>query len=217
MKRKSRVEKHFDKISKVYDSYKTRQRYYYDNLKSLLSSFIPSGSSVLEVGCGTGDLIAALKPKSGFGFDISSGMVEIAKKKHKNIRFSTSWPRRKFKYIFMSDVVEHLEDPKKTFSEIYELMDKNSIFICTMANPLLEPVLMAAEKLKLKMPEGDHKRISYNEINGMLKKVGLKTVKHDFKLLIPVYVPIVTFLANKYLEKFFKKFAFIEYFVAIKV
>lgn len=217
MKQKTAVEKHFDMIAKNYDSYKIRQKYYYGNLKKLLSSLIPPGSKVLEVGCGTGDLIAALKPKTGFGFDISSGMIEIAKKKHKNIHFSVAMPKQKFKYIFMSDVVEHLENPKETFSKISRLMNKDSIFICTMANPLLEPVLMVAEKLKLKMPEGDHKRISYTEIKEILKKSGLKTVDHDFKLLVPIYIPVVSFLANKYLEKYFKKFAFIEYLTAVKV
>lgn len=216
MKSKGSVEKHFDNLASSYDSYKVRQKYYYDYLKTFLSSLIPKGSEVLEVGCGTGDLIAHLKPKKGFGYDISSKMIDIAKTKHKSVDFSTKWPKRKFKYIFMSDVIEHLEYPEETFYKISRLMNKNSVFICTMANPKVESILIMAEKLRLKMPEGEHKRISFDEVTRLLKRSGMKPVEHDFRLLIPVYIPVFTFLANKYLEKFLRKFAFIEYFVAVR-
>lgn len=217
MKKKSAVEKHFDKIAQTYDTYKTRNKFYYSNLKLLLSTLIPTNSNIFEIGCGTGDLIAHLNPTYGFGFDISSKMIAKAKMKHKSIYFSTKWPKRKFKYIFMSDVVEHLENPDKTFSNISKSMNKDSIFICTMANPILEPVLMIAEKLKLKMPEGVHKRIDYAELKQMLHRAGLKVKRHDYKLLIPISIPFVTQLANKYLEPYLRRFSFIEYFTATKI
>ena len=42
---------------------------------------------VLEVGCGTGDLLAALKPKEGIGVDISPRLIEEARRKHPLIDF----------------------------------------------------------------------------------------------------------------------------------
>src|SRR5947199_6167766 len=48
---------------------------------------VPTGASVLEVGCGTGDLIAALKPKEGVGVDISPRLVDEARRKHPLIDF----------------------------------------------------------------------------------------------------------------------------------
>lgn len=214
---KSPVEKHFDKIAGSYDVYKKRHKFYYDNLKDLLSSVIPVNSEVFEVGCGTGDLIVYLKPRYGVGFDVSKKMIEKAKKKHGEIHFSTHWPKRSFEYIFMSDVVEHLENPESTFRNIQKLMAKNSIFICTMANPLWEPVLMIAEELKLKMPEGVHKRIKYEQLKKNLERAGLKIKTHNYKLLMPIEIPIITVLINKYLERPLRKLAFIEYFTATRL
>jgi ubiquinone/menaquinone biosynthesis C-methylase UbiE len=217
--RKTIVEEHFDKVAKNYDYYKNKNSFYYQNLKKLLGKLIQKNKKVFEIGCGTGDLLNYLRPKYGYGYDISSEMISISKSKFlisKNLTFSTEWPRENFDYIFMSDVIEHLENPTEVFQKISKLMTKNTVFINTMANPIWEPFLMFAEKLGLKMPEGPHNRAGIKECRLWIEESGMKIVKHDYKLLIPVNIPIVTKLANKYLEKYFKRLAFIEYFVIQK-
>ncbi len=220
---KTKVEKHFDKVAKDYDYYKNKNSFYYDNLKKLLKSLIPANKNVLEIGCGTGDLLNHLRPKRGYGYDISSEMISIAKvkyKKAKNLTFSTVFPstinRQSFDFIFMSDVIEHMEKPEGTFKEIAKLMNNKSKLVITMANPFWEPVLMLAEKLKLKMPEGPHNRISNYQLSIFIKKSGMKITKHDYKLLVPVKIPVITNFANKYLEKYFRKLAFIEHLVVAR-
>jgi len=146
-------------------------------------------------------------------------MVKLSKSKYKfkkNLTFSTTWPEEKFDYIFMSDVIEHLEKPEDMFEKIVKLMDDKSRFVITMANPIWEPLLMIWEKIGLKMPEGPHQRISNFQLSIFIEKTGMKIIKHDYRLLVPVKIPIITKLANKYLEKYFKKLAFIEYFVVVK-
>lgn len=216
---KTIVEKHFDKIAEKYDSYKENSAFYYDNLKKLLSDVIPKHKRVFEVGCGTGDLLDYLQPSVGYGFDISQEMIKRAKFKYKlktNLNFSTVWPSSKFDFIFMSDVIEHLENPEETFLNVSKLMTSKTKFINTMANPVWEPILMLWEKLGWKMPEGKHTRLTFREINDILRRIDLKVIKHDYKLLIPIKIPFLTDFINKYLEKYFKKLAFIEYFVAVK-
>lgn len=56
-----------------------KNRYYYRDLLKFLKFNIPEGSSVLEIGCGTGFILNALKPARGVGIDISSRMIETAK------------------------------------------------------------------------------------------------------------------------------------------
>lgn len=220
MSNKTAVEKHFDEIASDYDKYKKNNSFYYNNLKKLLKSTIPADKKVLEIGCGTGDILVSLMPKKGYGMDLSSRMVSIAKRKHgksKYLTFSTSYPKEKYDYIFMTDVIEHLEEPEKVFKKISSLMHKNSIFVNTMANPRWEPLLMFWEKMGWKMPEGDHNRIEYQIIKKILKNAGLRVVKHDFTLLIPIKIGLLTTVANKFFQQAFKKFCFIEYFVVKKI
>lgn len=214
---KTASEKYFDKIAEDYDFYKKKNSFYYENLKKILSYLIPEGKKVFEIGCGTGDLLVSLKPKVGYGMDISDKMIAISKIKYqnlKNITFSTQWPNGKFDYIFMSDVIEHLENPQEIFRKISKLMDKDTVFVNTMANPIWEPILLAAEKLGLKMKEGPHKRVVFMDLRIMIQGSGMRIIKHDYKLLIPIYIPFVTAFINKYFEKYFKHLTSVEYFVA---
>lgn len=216
---KNIVEKHFDKVAESYDSGKRKYSFYYESLKKLLGSIIPTNKKVFEIGCGTGDLLYSLKPKYGYGMDISQKMVELSKSKYKkntNLKFSTAWPNEKFDYIFMSDVIEHLENPGDVFNNAERLMRKDTVLVNTMANPLWEPLLMFWERRGWKMEEGKHKRISYEEIEANLRGAGLKVVNHDFKLLIPVEIPFITAFINKYLERYFRRLSFVEYLVAVK-
>lgn len=219
MSRKTSVEKHFDEIASKYDFYTKKRSLHYSTLKKLLGSLIPHGKKVFEVGCGTGDLLSAVGPKTGYGMDISGGMINIAKKKYasdKNLEFSTEWPKEKFDFIFMSDVVEHLENPKETFRKISKLMSPGTEFINTMMNPVWIPVETIYNLFGWKMPEGPHNRIRYKVIEKMIKECGLKIIEHDYKLLMPIKIPLITEFSNKYLERYLKPLAFIEYFVAVK-
>jgi ubiquinone/menaquinone biosynthesis C-methylase UbiE len=220
---KTLTEKHFDKVAKDYDYYKEKNSFYYENLKKLLGELIPKNKTVLEFGCGTGDLLFSLNPKIGYGVDISNEMISFAKNKYisrKNLHFSTEIPfsvHRPLDYIFISDVIEHLENPEETFRKISKLMGKDTVFVNTMANPIWEPILMIAEKLRLKMPEGPHTRLTTDNLKFIINNSKLRLIKHDYKLLMPIKIPLLTNFVNKYLEKYFKKLAFIEYFVAVKV
>ena len=217
------VEDHFNNIAGDYDKYKKKNRYYYENLKKLLANYIEPGKKVLEVGCGTGDLLISLNPSVGYGTDISNEMIKIAKSKYKsknNIHFSTKSVNRykniKPDYIFMSDVSEHLENPQKMLKNISSIMTSSTVFINTYANPLWEPVLLVAEKLGLKMPEGKHKRYCFSLLKQYYQNAGLKITEHNRTLLAPAKFFGLSDIINRYLSDTLNKICFIEYVVAKK-
>ncbi len=220
---KSPVASHFDTLASSYDEGKLRNSYYYSSLISLLRRYIPYNRSVLEIGCGTGELLSHLNPSKGVGIDISENMIAKARKKYtgKNMTFRVVSiekysSRIPFDTIFMADVIEHLTDPVCAFASVEKLMKKHTTFVITMANPIWEPVLMFAEKLHLKMPEGPHNRIAYADINRLCRVNDMHIIHHSYSTLCPVNLGIVSSALNNYCEPFLRRFAFIEFFIIKK-
>ena len=113
----------------------------------------------------------------------------------------------------MSDVVEHIENRIEMFKRISRLMGSKTIFINTMMNPIWIPVESIYNFFGWKMPEGPHYRVGYKVLKREVEESGMKIIKHDYKLLIPIKIPIITYFANKYLEKYLKPLCFVEFFV----
>src|SRR5215210_7649830 len=55
---------------------------YHARLIEVYRSLVPAGQRVLEIGCGEGDLLAALQPSFGVGVDFSGGMIRRAAARH---------------------------------------------------------------------------------------------------------------------------------------
>src|SRR3989344_613295 len=114
----SNIKTFFDRLAPERDTWKNRNRYYYDYIeKKLIPFLVPQGKIVLEVGCGTGDLIVNLKPSVGYGTDISPEVIKLAIQKHNQpeIKFIIAENNNinideKFDYIVLSDVIGYVED-----------------------------------------------------------------------------------------------------------
>jgi ubiquinone/menaquinone biosynthesis C-methylase UbiE len=81
MSSKEYIHQYFEDIASQRLKWKKRNRFYYQFLEKYFSFIIPEGSKVLEIGCGTGELLHAVKPSYGVGVDFSANMVSIARKK----------------------------------------------------------------------------------------------------------------------------------------
>ncbi len=188
------VGSHFDRVAPDYDRWKAKAHRYYDALKTSLREIVPPGSSVLEVGCATGDILASLAPKEGLGLDISPAMIEQATRKHPELRFLVhdlmQGPlEERFDYAVAADVAEHVPDLDTMMGSIAGMLTERGVAVVVTANPLWSPVLHAAERLRLKMPEGDHEWRSRADLASAAGRAGLRERSFDRSLLMPKDVP----------------------------
>lgn len=89
---------------------------------------LPSASTVLEVGCGTGNYIGALAARRSdlayLGFDVSRPMLRVARARAATVGLAQADGSRAFPYrgglcalVFAVDVVHHLADLHRFFQE----------------------------------------------------------------------------------------------------
>lgn len=217
------VEKHFNIIAKQYDYFKNKNWYYYQNLKKLYKELVPKNSSVLEIGCGTGDLISEMNTSRATGIDISTEMIKIAQEKHPGIEFlaitiENYSPNTPPQYIFLADVIEHLEDIPQTMQSLERISDQNTHVIFTYANPLWEPLLMLLEKLSLKMPEGPHYRIPYHKFKKIFSSYNFITIERGWRLPFPAFIPYFSNFINSFFFKIpgLRRLCMLEYVILKK-
>jgi len=216
--KKESVEEHFDEIAHQYDYWKQKNSYYYSNIKALISRIIPPGGSVLEVGCGTGEILASMKPKRGVGIDISKKMIELASKKFPQHTFIHSPIENleldeKFDYIIMVDVVDHVHDVMDVFHNLYHFCHPKTQVILTTINPWWDPILMFMEKIGAKMPEGPHNFIEKRNLTKMLELLNFSISYSSYMLLFPKKIPVLSFFANSIGTRTWgiKKFSAVQY------
>jgi SAM-dependent methyltransferase len=166
---------------------------------------VPEGLSVLELGCGTGDLLNALKPKKGVGIDFSPEMLKIAREKYPELEFREAdaeqleyWGET-FDVLIMADVVGHLQDIEETLRGLRSFCRPDTRIIISYYNFLWEPILKLGEVLGLKMPQQYQNWLSSEDIGDLLSLAQFQVVKSECRLLIPKRIPWLSAFINRYL------------------
>lgn len=187
------VRKQFDNLAKDYKKIKQRNQTYINELKNIFCSIVKPDSRVLEIGCGTADILACTHPKNGVGIDISPSMISIAKSGYPEYdfycgsieNFDSEKIKLKFDYILIPDVIEYFSDFDQAFLKIKNFCRPSTKIIITSANALWVPALVIAEKLNLKMQDSYRKWPSNKKIMNILERNGFVIEKCSTRLLIP--------------------------------
>ncbi len=222
--RRRRRESHFDALAPERDRWRARSAHYHRAIAALCRRHVAPGSRVLELGCGTGDLLAALDPdpEGSLGVDLSAAMVARARERHPELRFeradaeSLALPGRTFDAIVASDLVGHLEDIYATLRGLRALCHARTRLVVTYHNFLWEGALSAAESLGLKMAQPDLNWLGMQDLENLLRLSGFALAARGRELLVPVRVPIVAGVLNAIAPRtpVLRHFCLVQYAVA---
>jgi SAM-dependent methyltransferase len=197
---------HYDALAAQRDEFRRKNRYYYAQLEKQYRYFIPEGKRVLEVGCGTGDLLAALRPSYGAGVDISPKMIDLARQKYPSLHFYAGTIQdvaagEKFDYIVLSGLVGELEDVQAFFQSLRRVCGPDTRIVIEYYSYLWQMMLRAAEKIGRRMPQSEQNWLTFSDINNFLDLAGYQTIKKDGAVLLPFNIWGISFLFNKFLAK----------------
>lgn len=129
-------------------------------LTSLLkNSHLNAASSVLEVGCSTGNYIIALQETTGcaaWGIDPSGQMLVRARERGRRVRFEPgqaeklAFPETTFDLIFSVDVIHHVGDRAAYYREAFRVL-KSGGLVCTVTDS--EDIIRRRQPLSNYFPE----------------------------------------------------------------
>jgi len=220
--KKGQITLQFDTLAPDRLKWKKRNWFYYQEQLRHFRFLIPEGASVLEAGCGTGDLLNSLRAGRGVGIDISPEMLRIAAQQYPHLEFRQAdveqiegWGET-FDFIVLSDVIGLLSDIQEALDRLRPFCRPDTRVIISFHNFLWEPVLKFGEITGLKMPQQCHNRLSSADIVNLLILSGYEAVKSDYSLLLPLYIPLLSAFINRVIAHLpvFSRFCLSQYIVA---
>jgi ubiquinone/menaquinone biosynthesis C-methylase UbiE/glycosyltransferase involved in cell wall biosynthesis len=221
---KDRVREHYDRLAPERDQWYERNYYYHGILERRLGEIVPPGSSVLELGAATGNLLSALKPSRGLGLDISNAMVAVARKKFPQLEFRVADAEafdldEKFDFVIASDLIGELGDITAALDCIHRVSHESTRLVLTFHSPTMEAVLRMAQRTKRAMPPLRQNWVGTETAKNLLALSDMVATREEHSLLVPIDIPLVSSAANGLLSgrRAFKYFDLLNIIVATPV
>jgi SAM-dependent methyltransferase len=198
---RSRVN-HWDRSARAAERWRGLGGYYRRRLKEIYRFIIPPGQKVLEIGCGTGDLLAEIKPARGVGIDFSWEMIRRASKRHPHLSFiladAHDLPvKETFDFIILSDLVNDLWDVQSVLQQLLRVTDGRSRIIVNFYSRLWETPLLIAKKTGLGRPLLFQNWLTVEDMDNLLHLADMEIIRRWDEILWPLSTPLLSAFFNK--------------------
>ncbi len=169
---------------------------------------IPESASVLEIGCGGGDLLALLPNRDVTGIDMAPAQIERARERVPHGKFYVQAAEelavgRRFDVIILSDTANDAEDLQELFTRLQAMTHSGTRLILNFHNTLWRPILSAAASLRLIKPRTAGNWLSAADIRNLLDLADWQVIRTQSRLLCPIELGGVEKLINRYLAPLF--------------
>jgi|JI6StandDraft_1071083.scaffolds.fasta_scaffold94365_2 ubiquinone/menaquinone biosynthesis C-methylase UbiE len=204
--RKQHIFNHFENIAANYLQYRKRFSYYGKDIENYFNFFISETDTILEIGCGCGETIHGLKGKEKTGIDFSPQMIEVAKASYADVDFLVMDAEnitldKKFDVIIFNNIIGYLDNIQDVLYAIKKNCHEHTRVIISYYNHWWEPILNFGETIGYKKKSPQQNWLNENDISNLLYLSGFETYRTNRRLLFPVYIPILSWLLNKYVAK----------------
>ncbi|HXN87053.1 MAG TPA: glycosyltransferase [Candidatus Binataceae bacterium] len=214
-----------DERISYWSSYERKRpgHYYHNEITRIYQYLVPPAQHVLELGCGEGDLLAALKPSRGVGIDFCPQMVARAEARHPELKFflgdvAELGLEEQFDYVILSDLINDLWDVQSVIEHIAPICNPRTRIILNTYSRLWEVPLSAARRLGLVHPSIAQNWLTVEDLDNMLYLAGFQTIRTWHEILFPVWLPGVSGVCNSYLARLFPfRFAALSNFMVARL
>ena len=182
---------HWDEVARKSRKWEGGNRHYHRRLNQIFQNLVPPGQRVLEVGCGQGDLLAALQPSYGVGVDFSGEMLARAREKHPGLTFveadahDLTLPET-FDVIILSDLINDVWDVEMILQRVRLMSTPSTRVIVNYYSRVWAPLLGLAARLGLATPRLAQNWLVSEDVSTLLYLAGFETLRNQPEILWPL-------------------------------
>jgi len=212
---------HWDQVARIWNRKARLNQYYHQRLANIYRSLVTPHLKILELGCGQGDLLAALNPEVGVGVDFSSEMVKRGQNKYPYLKFIHGdvhdfTYNGKFDVIILSDLVNDLWDVQQVIRNMHQFCTSRTRVIFNFYSRMWEFPLKVAEKLGLSKPVLLQNWLTVEDIKNLLQLENYDYIQAKEEIIWPIKTPVIDTVCNKFLVRFwpFKLFSLTNFIIS---
>jgi SAM-dependent methyltransferase len=183
--------------NRLAQGYRRQLAHYYNLL-------LPPACSLLEVGCGSGELLAGLRAARKVGVDLSSEQIALARVRAPDAEFHCQAAEsleldETFDVIILSDTANEAVDLQRVLERLHRVARPGTRLLLNIYNTLWRPVHRFAELVGLRVPHPESNWLSRQDMDTFLRLAGWQTIKHQTRLFCPCPIPWVADAINRWI------------------
>jgi SAM-dependent methyltransferase len=164
-------------------------------LRATLGRLVPPGSRVLDLGCGDGELLAALRPAHGVGLDLSPAAIARAQRLHPEptLRFAVGDVALleppadgPFDFVLLVNLVGELTDVQGALERVRACCTPATRVVIVTKNYLWQPLVALAELLGLKVAQEPQNWLTPGQLQRLGELAGLEPLLAGGRGLVPL-------------------------------
>ena len=119
-------------------------------------------------------------------------------------------------YLVVSGLLHYERDIQKLLAQLHTMSKRETRLVLTYYSSLWRPLATLASKLGLRRALPDSNWLSHSDIANLLSLENFELIRLDHKILMPLYIPIVSGFVNRYIAPlpFFRNFCLLNIAVA---
>lgn len=165
---------------------------------------IPADASVLEVGCGSGGLLALLPNRDIFGVDVSGRQVERARHRLPHGVFVKQAAElldlnRTFDFVILSDTANFAADLQVCLQRLHAVAHSKTRLILNFHSNLWRPFLAIAKLLRLQASHPALNWLTLQDMRNFLVLGDWELIRSDSRLLMPLPLLGLDALLNRFM------------------
>src|ERR1700731_4567450 len=185
---------HYEANGDELDRWREFNAAYHEDDQKFMRFLIPPGKRVLELGCGQGDLLAALKPSYGVGVDFGAETIAKANARHPDLYFvlgdveepaTLAGIEGPFDYIVIADTIGMFEDIDGTLRLVHQLCAPSTRIVISYYSHLWEPILKFAEALHLRSKQPKINYIATADFLNLMDLADFEVICTEQRHLLP--------------------------------
>jgi hypothetical protein len=172
--------------------------YFYSLLRKYLTLFILPQNSVIEVDP-TSSLLVAAMPQGKIAFrDVPKEIVLATEFRQATVVPAARIHNAAPDYLVVSGLIHYERDIQALLAKLHTMCRQDTRLILTYYSSLWRPFANLASRLGIrrKLPEANW--LAHEDVTNLLELENFQLVRLDQKVLMPIYVPLLSHLLNRY-------------------